>query len=115
MEIPEVSEFRAIKPEEVVTTPTPLTVRLIPEGIDCMEISERETKNGKGKFKQYSLHVVFEELDEPRIIRYLFPSDLAPLVKAWGTDSKKWLGKRFIAIGVQDGKYHRFKFEPENA
>lgn len=110
MEIEETTEYRGINPKNI---DQPVTGTL--EGVesldgDCVEEEKRKPKKGDGKFRQYTLHLNVN--GEHRVSRYHFLRDLQSLRRAYGANSKTWVGKQLVLYPEQDENGYS-KLRPE--
>jgi hypothetical protein len=79
---------------------------------DCVTVSEKEMKNGKGKLTQYAIRLNSPDGDELQM-QYLLEKDLRHVVRMYGSDSKQWIGKNIAVSAFKVGQYWRWKIKPQ--
>ncbi len=81
---------------------------------DSITSIEKKAKGG-GNFTQYALHIVDNGTQETTTVPFLFMRDFEALIKGYGTDSLKWVGRKVIVTAEVDKskpEYHNFILTP---
>lgn len=112
MEINPNADKAGLNPTNYLNKPQQFTIVEAQDG-DCLEAEERTAKKG-GEFVQYGLHLK-DSAGMTGVARYLFERDLALTAKAYGSDTKTWIGKPVQLTGIPDpnnAQYTKFLIEP---
>jgi len=112
----EFSDEKALVPSAMVGAPS--TYKIVLNETDEPNViteHERETKNGLGKFKQYSLHLENKE-KEKCVANFLFQKQFKQLATTVSKDSKDWEHTYVEIMGVPEEKgdkiYHNLDIKP---